>query len=95
MRIDAYAQVQQLYSNKSVKKVQQEAKTSFRDQLQISSRGKDIQTAKNAVAGTKDIREAVVEPLKKAVNAGTYEVSGDKFAEKLFQKYNSTHLGSF
>lgn len=95
MRIDAYAQVQQLYSAKSAKKVQKETKTSFRDQLQISSKGKDIQNAKNAVANAADIREDVVEPLKRAVNAGTYEVSGDKFAQKLFEKYNSTHVGSF
>ena len=95
MRIDAYAQVQQIYSNKNVKKVQKEAKTAFRDQLQISSKGKDFQIAKNAVADAADIREEVTEPFKKAVNAGNYEVSGDEFARKLFEKYNSTHLGSF
>ena len=95
MRIDAYAQVQQLYGNKKTHKVQKEAQTSFRDQLQISSKGKDIQTAKNAVANVADVREEVVEPLKKAVNTGNYEVSGDKFAQKLFEKYNNTHLGGF
>lgn len=95
MRIDAYAQVQQLYGNKKTHKVQKEAQTSFRDQLQISSKGKDIQTAKNAVTNAPDIREEVVAPLKKAINAGTYEVSGDQFAQKLFEKYNRTHLGSF
>lgn len=95
MRIDAYAQVQQLYSNKNVKKVQKETKTSFKDQLQISSKGKDIQTAKNAVANAADVREEVVEPLKKVVSAGNYEVSGGKFAQKLFEKYNNTHLGGF
>ncbi|MBR4981051.1 MAG: flagellar biosynthesis anti-sigma factor FlgM [Lachnospiraceae bacterium] len=95
MRIDAYAQVQQLYSNKNVKKVQKETKTSFKDQLQISSKGKDIQTAKNAVANVADVREEVVEPLKKVVSAGNYEVSGGKFAQKLFEKYNNTHLEGF
>ena len=34
-------------------------------------------------------------PLKRAVNAGTYEINPDQFAQKLFEKYNSTHLGSF
>ena len=95
MRIDAYAQVQQLYSNQNVQKVQKETKASFRDKLQISSKGKDIQTAKNAVANAADVREAVVEQLKKAVNAGTYEVSGEKFARKMFEGYDSTYLGSF
>ena len=95
MRIDAYAQVQQLYSNQNAQKVQKETKASFRDQLQISSKGKDIQTAKSAVFNAADIREAVVEPLKKAVNAGTYGLSEEKFARKMFEKYDSTHLGSF
>ena len=95
MRIDAYAQVQQLYGNKKTHKVQKEAQTSFRDQLQISSKGKDIQTAKNAVMNAPDVREEVVAPLKKAINAGTYEVSGEQFAQKLFEKYNSRNLGSF
>ena len=95
MRIDAYTQVQQLYSAKSTQKMQKEAKASFRDRLEISSKGKDIQVAKQAVANAADIRESVVEPLKKAINAGVYEVSGEKFAQKLFEKYGSTHLGSF
>ena len=95
MRIDAYAQVQQLYGNKKTHKVQKEEKTGFRDQLQISSKGKDIQTAKNAVANVTDVREEVAAPLKKAVNAGTYEVSGEQFARKLFERYNNAHWGSF
>ena len=95
MRIDAYAQVQQLYSAKSTRKMQKEARSSFQDQLQISSKGKDIQNAKQAVRNTADIREGIVEPLKKAVNAGVYEVSGEEFARKLFEKYDSAHLGSF
>lgn len=95
MRIDAYAQVQQLYGNKKTHKVQKEAKVGFKDQLQISSKGKDIQIAKNAVMNAADVREEVVAPLKKAVNAGTYEVNGEQFAQKLFEKYNNAHLGSF
>lgn len=95
MRIDAYAAVQQVYGNQQTRKVQKEAKAGFKDQLQISSKGKDIQTAKNAVANATDVREEVVAPLKSKVSAGTYEVSGEQFAQKLFEKYNNAHLGSF
>mgnify|MGYP003318642795 CR=1 FL=1 len=95
MRIDAYAQVQQVYGNKKTHKVQKGSKTGFKDQLQISSIGKDIQTAKNAVANAADVREEVAAPLKSRVNAGTYEVSGDDFARKLFEKYNSGFAGNF
>ena len=95
MRIDAYAQVQQLYGSKKTRKVQNETQSMFKDQLQISSKGKDFQTAKNAVAGVPDVREEVVAPLKKQVSAGNYEVSGEQFAKKLFEKYNKSQLGSF
>lgn len=95
MRIDAYAQVQQLYSTKKTQKVTNQAKASFKDQLQISSKGKDIQTAKNAVANASDVRQEVVAPLKQAVQAGTYQVSGEDFAQRLFEKYNNAQLGSF
>ena len=95
MRIDAYAQVQQVYGNKKTHKVQKEAKATFRDQLQISSKGKDIQTAKAAVANVADIREDVVASLKSKIDAGTYEVSGEQFAQKVFERYNSAYVGSF
>lgn len=53
MRIEAYTQVQQVYGAKSRAKTQNAAKSANSDQIQISSIGKDIQTAKNAVARQK------------------------------------------
>ena len=95
MRIDAYSQVQQLYGTKKTGKLKKETQSVFKDQLQISSKGKDFQTAKTAVANAADVREEVVAPIKKQVNAGTYEVNGEQFAQKLFEKYNKSQLGSF
>lgn len=87
MRIEAYTQVQQLYNTKKSVKAQTNKKLSFTDQLQISSIGKDIQTAKAAVAGSSDIREDVTAPIKASIQNGTYEVSTESFADKLFAKY--------
>lgn len=87
MRIEAYTQVQQLYQTQKTSKTQSTQKASFRDQLEISSAGKDIQTAKNAVMGAPDIREDVVAPIKEQIQNGTYEVDADSFAEKLFAKF--------
>lgn len=87
MRIEAYTQVQQLYSSKKTAKTQPSSKKTVSDQIQISSFGKDIQTAKNAVAAADDIREELTAPLKASIANGTYEVSGESFAEKLMQKY--------
>ena len=85
MRIEAYTQVQQAYKSNTVNKSKEASKVSFSDQLQISSVGKDIQTAKAAVANTPDVREEVIAPIKASIQSGTYSVSGEKFAEKLLK----------
>lgn len=89
MRIEAYTPVQQLYNTNNTNKSQKTSKTSFSDQVQISSMGKDIQTAKQAVADTPDIREDIVAPIKASIQNGTYDVSGDSFADKLLENYNN------
>ena len=58
-----------------------------KDQVQISSIGKDIQTVKAAVANSSDIRKDITEPIKAAIANGTYNVSNDDFASKLIAKY--------
>lgn len=87
MRIEAYTQVQQMYSAKKAANVKSKNNVGRSDQVQISSIGKDIQNAKQAVAGASDIREDVIAPIKAKIQAGTYEVSAESFADKLMQKY--------
>ena len=87
MRIGAYAQIQQLYNTKKPNQVQKKPAANFADQVQISSLGKDIQTAKAAVAASPDVREDVTAPIKASINAGTYEVSTGSFADKLLEQY--------
>lgn len=90
MRIEAYTQIQQLYnSNNTVKLKKDLNRTGFSDQLQISDLGKDIHIAKNAVKNSPDVREDVTADIKKRMDAGTYYVDSDSFAERLFEKYNS------
>ena len=90
MRIEAYTQVQQVYQQKNTNKNQKTSSTSFSDQLEISSVGKDYNIAKNAVKNSPDIREEKVASIKEAVQNGTYEVSTDSFANKLLEKYQQT-----
>jgi negative regulator of flagellin synthesis FlgM len=87
MRIDAYAQVQQLYQTQKVNRAQKTGNVVQSDKVQISSFGRDIQTAKAAVMGSPDIREELTAPIKAKIDNGTYEVSNQTFAEKLIQKY--------
>lgn len=86
MRIEPYLQVQQAYQTKNTNKNQKTSSTSFSDQLQISSLGKDIQTAKQAVANAPDIREELTQPLKEKIQNGNYDVSNEEFASKLTEK---------
>ena len=57
MRIEAYTQVQQLYQSQKLSRTQKTKTATHTDRLQISSQGKDFQTAKAAVAAAPDIRE--------------------------------------
>lgn len=87
MRIEAYNQVQQLYQTKKVSKTKQTGSVRQTDQLEISSRGRDLQVARAAVAGAADVREDLTAPIKAQVQNGTYGVDTATFAEKLWQKY--------
>ena len=74
MRIEAYTQVQQLYQSQKVSRTQKTQTASHTDRLQISSQGKDFQTAKAAVAAAPDIREELTAPIKARIQNGTYGV---------------------
>ena len=91
MRVDSFAQIQSMYNlgNKN-KQVKNDSVRSFSDQLQISSIGKDIQTAKQAVAAASDVRADLVGDIKSKIDAGTYSVDSDSLAEKLYAQFNRT-----
>lgn len=87
MRIEAYTQVQQLYQSQKVNRPQRTGAAAPTDRVQISSIGKDFQTAKAAVAASPDIREDVTSSIRARIQDGTYQVSAESFADKLMQKF--------
>lgn len=87
MRIEAYSQIQQIYNTNRTTKTQEKKNVHPTDQLQISSMGRDMQIAKEAARAASDIREEVTAPLKASIEAGTYHVSIESFADKLLSKY--------
>ena len=87
MRIEAYSQIQQIYNTNRTTKTQEKKNVRPTDQLQISSMGRDMQIANEAARAASDIREEVTAPLKASIEAGTYHVSTESFADKLFSKY--------
>lgn len=88
MRIDAYNQINSYYKQTTRKAA---AKNSYSqgttDQVSFSSIGRDMQTAKSALAGTADVRADKVADLKARIEAGTYNVSGESFADKILSAY--------
>ena len=89
MRIEAYNAVSQVYSAKKPGQINKTNTSYGRDQVQISSLGKDFQTVKQAVANSSDIRSEVTEPIKAAIANGTYNVSNEDFASKLMEKFEA------
>lgn len=83
MRIEAYTKVQQVYKTKKASSTNNTSKADFADAVEISSIGKDIQVAKQAVAASSDVREELIAPLKESIKAGTYSVSAEQLASKL------------
>jgi negative regulator of flagellin synthesis FlgM len=87
MRVDAYNKIAQIYQNNATKKVTKPSGTSSSDQLEISRTGKDYQVAKKAVANTEDIRMDKVNDIKKRLESGTYNITGEDLANKLLDNY--------
>lgn len=92
MRIDAYNQVSQIYNAQAKAKAAKAYGnniSSAYDQVEISQTGRDYQVAKQAVAGTSEIREDLVAQMKEKVANGSYKVDTEDFANKLLEKYNA------
>lgn len=88
MRIEAYNQVAQIYNaNKATGMTGVKKASMGRDEVQISSVGRDYQVAKKAVAEASDIREDKVAEMKSKIASGSYQVDTGDFASKLLSKY--------
>ena len=95
MRIGTYNMISQIYGSNSTKKSTTTNSTnyaSFKDEVSFSSMGKDLQVAKNALAGVSDVRESKISELKAKVQSGTYSVSPEAFADKLMSAYKAQSI---
>ncbi len=90
MRIDAYSAISQAYAPaRGVNKVKQESVSSYnKDELQISSIGKDFQTAKQAISAAPDVREDLVASMKEKYAGSDYDVDPGSFADMLISRFN-------
>ena len=72
---------------KNTLKTNEKTVSNFSDKLLISSMGKDYNTARTALSSTPDIREDLIYSIKERIKNGTYEVSGEAFAEKILENF--------
>lgn len=87
MRIDAYNQVSQIYQASRPQKVAKKSETTVRDQFTVSSKGKDYQTAKKALAALLTSERRMIAALKEQIASGSYNVSAQEIADSVVSKF--------
>lgn len=84
MRIDAMAEISQIYQANGTKRKPGVSSSSYsKDTVEISGFGRDLQVARQAVAEAPDVREDKVQELKTSMANGTYNVPMSALADKL------------
>ena len=88
MKIGAYTQVNQIYQTSKTKNNAQTRKSgSSSDQIELSSFGKVLSVARQAVSEADEVREDRVAEIKAAMQSGNYDLSMDRLADKLVDNY--------
>jgi len=81
-------QVSQMYqATKTKKDAPTESAKKGSDKIELSSFGKELSIARKAVSETSEVREAKIADIKASMQAGTYDLSMDRLADKLVDKY--------
>jgi len=71
-----------------VKKVNTEKTTKETDQVKISEKAIEFQFSLQKIKDVEEIRLGKVEDIRSRIKAGTYEIDGDKIAEKILESIN-------
>ncbi len=87
MRIDAYNKITQMLQTNNTVRTNKTKGVSAKDHVEISRTGKDYQVAKKALAKAEDIRMDKVNDIKRRIESGTYNVTGEEVANKLVENY--------
>lgn len=87
MRVDAYNKIAQVYQTNTIQKIEKKTNVTTKDQVEISTIGKDYQIAKKAVAEAPDIRTDKVNDIKERLASGTYNVNMEEVADHILKRY--------
>ena len=53
------------------------------DRVELSIRGREIQNLEALIRSTPDVRDAVVERVRRSIDNGTYNIKAEQVAEKI------------
>lgn len=86
MRINKTDNVFQVYkNNQGVKNLKTNKMPEERDQLKISNEAIEFQHGLKKLKNLDEIRREKVDAIKAQIQAGTYEIDGNKIAEKMVE----------
>lgn len=88
MRINGINGVNNVYKPSKMNKAYgADSVSTSTDTLAISGFAKDLQIAKQAVSNAPDVRQTKIDDIKQQMEAGNYNVSASKVADKLLKQY--------
>ena len=56
------------------------------DQIQLSSRAREMQSVRDAIANSPDVRQSVVDKLRDEIGSGRYRIDGTRVADGMLQE---------
>ena len=65
---------------------QEQEKPTQRESVKLSTMARELQTAREVLKATPEVREEKVGQFKQEIEAGTYDMSGDKVAGKMLKE---------
>ncbi len=65
---------------------QEQEKPTQRGSVKLSTMARELQTAREVLEATPEVREEKVGQFKRKIEAGTYDMRGDKIAGKMLQE---------
>ncbi len=89
MRINKIDNIFQVYNkNSGVKKINSKEMSKDMDEIKISSKAIEFQYALQKVKDVEEMRMDKVEDIKNRIKSGTYNIEGNKIAEKILESIN-------
>lgn len=88
MNINKVDKILQVYNTQNIKKVELSKKNGRKDEVKLSDKALEFQTAVNSLKDVPDIRKEKVDKIKEEISTGTYKVDGKKIVEKMMEDTN-------